>query len=204
MHENLAVGDVLSADDGALSFAVLEIAGEEVVCRAQCDGTLRSRKGISLPSSARAGIVTDRDREIIEFAREKGVDFVGVSFVSSAHHVERVRALTGKRGPRIIAKIESQDGLDNVEEIADAADGLLVDRGDLSVHTSLETLIVSQKRQWRVFKPIHLPAHVIAEWNPEVFVKPVVGRQELRLIAAVPFANDLCVIAYLFQLPGNG
>ena len=140
------MGDVLSADDGALSFAVLEIAGEEVVCRAQCDGTLRSRKGISLPSSARAGIVTDRDREIIEFAREKGVDFVGVSFVSSAHHVERVRALTGKRGPRIIAKIESQDGLDNVEEIADAADGLLVDRGDLSVHTSLETLIVSQKR----------------------------------------------------------
>ena len=179
LHENLAVGDVISADDGAVSFEVLEIAGQDVVCRARCAGTLRSRKGISLPSSTQADIVTERDREIIQFARDKGVDFVGVSFVSSAEHVQRVRALTGKGGPRIIAKIESQAGLDNMEEIADAADGLLVDRGDLAVQTSLESLIVSQKRIVEAARVAAKPVIIATEMLQSMIENPTPTKAEV-------------------------
>ena len=179
LHESLAVGDELSADDGALSFEVVEITGEDVVCRAMCAGTLQSRKGISLPSSSQAGVLTDRDREIIDFAKDKAVDFVGVSFVSSAEHVERVRAATGVGGPRIIAKIENQDGLDNVEQIAAAADGLLVDRGDLSVQTSIETLIMSQKRIIEVARVAAKPVIIATEMLHSMIENPTPTKAEV-------------------------
>ena len=179
LHQNLAVGDVLSADDGAISFAVLEIGDEEVVCRAQCDGTLRSHKGISLPPAAQTSLLTDRDREIIEFAKHKGVDFVGVSFVSSAEHVEGVRAVTGKRGPRIIAKIESQDGLDHLEEIAASADGLLVDRGDLAVQTSLESLVMLQKHILEVARAVSKPVIIATEMLHSMIENPTPTKAEV-------------------------
>ena len=172
LHQNLAVGDVLSADDGAITFTVLKIVGEDVICQAQCAGTLSSGKGITLPPSVRTDQLTDRDREIIDFAKDKGVDFVGVSFVSCAEHVERVGVFTGKRGPRIIAKIETQEGLDHLEAIAASADGLLVDRGDLSVQTSLETMILSQKRIVEVARATATPVIIATEMLHSMIENP--------------------------------
>ena len=147
LHESLSEGANIFADDGTLRFTVISVEGRDIRCRAETDGTLRSRKGINVPFVKLATVlVTDRDREMVGFARDNGVDFIGISFVESAAHVEAIRELTGGNWPRIVAKIENQGGLDNMDEILDATDAAMIDRGDLSVETSLENLAVFQKQ----------------------------------------------------------
>ncbi len=147
LHEDLGPGATILADDGTLRFTVTGIQGQDIVCVAETPGTLKSRKGINVPFvKLRTELVTERDRRMMVFAREHKVDFVGVSFVESAEHVETIRALAGGDWPRIVSKIENQGGMDNMHAVIEATDAVMIDRGDLSVETELETLAVAQKR----------------------------------------------------------
>jgi len=147
LHEDLKAGHTILADDGTLRFTVTEIRGRDILCRAETPGTLRSRKGINVPYvKLNTALVTERDHKMVGFARETGVDFIGISFVESAAHVEAIRELSGKNGPRIVSKVENQGGLDHMEEILAATDAAMIDRGDLSVETNLQSLTLFQKR----------------------------------------------------------
>ncbi len=147
LHEDVAAGAVILADDGSLRFSVLRVNGADIHCRCETAGQLKSRKGINVPQvTLRTPLVTERDREMVAFARAQGVDFIGISFVESAAHVAAIRGLVGDSWPRIIAKVENQGGLDNLAEVVAAADGVMIDRGDLSVETSLEHVAIFQKR----------------------------------------------------------
>lgn len=147
LHADVKPGDIIVADDGTLRFKVEAVEGPDIICRATRCGTLRSRKGINVPFvKLNTSLVTERDRQVVAFARELDVDFIGISFVESAVHVEAIRKLVGGKTPQILAKIENQGGLDHLEEIVEAADAIMIDRGDLSVETSLDTLVIYQKR----------------------------------------------------------
>jgi pyruvate kinase len=147
LHEDIAAGNAILADDGTLRFVVERVEGRDIYCRAECSGQLKSRKGINVPFvKLRTELVTERDRAMMRFACEHKVDFVGISFVESAEHVEAIRALSEHRWPRIIAKVENQGGLDNVDAVVAAADAIMIDRGDLSVETNLEQVALNQKR----------------------------------------------------------
>lgn len=164
LQGQVPVGATVLADDGTLTFTVVEASGNDLVCRAETAGTLRSRKGINIPNiPLGSGTVPERDRAMIQFATDNGVDFVGVSFVESAAHVEAVRALAGGGGPRIIAKIENNQGMENLGEIVEAADALMIDRGDLSAETALETLGVFQKQIIGTAQALGKPAIVATE-----------------------------------------
>jgi pyruvate kinase len=146
LHADVRPGDVILADDGRLSFSVQQVCGADIVCRAQRPGTLGSRKGLNLPAvKLNRALVTARDREMVEFCRNLAVDFIGVSFVESAEHVALVREIVGGRTPQVLAKIENQSGMDNLEEIIEAADAIMIDRGDLCAETNLESLVIYQK-----------------------------------------------------------
>lgn len=146
LHKDIVVGSVVFADDGTIRFTVLNVDGQDIHCRAETAGTLKSRKGINVPGlSFRTELITDRDRHLIDFARENGVDFIGISFVESSDHVEAIRSLTGGSWPRIVSKVENQAGLDNVDDVVNATDVVMIDRGDLSVETNLENLAIFQK-----------------------------------------------------------
>lgn len=147
LHEDLKEGDSILADDGQLRFLVKSIHGADIFCEAQASGKLRSAKGINVPAvSLRTALVTERDSAALAFAREHGVDFVGISFVESAAHIRAVRDAIGGRFPAVIAKVENKGGLEHVEEIVASADAIMIDRGDLSVETSLESVTLYQKR----------------------------------------------------------
>ena len=147
LHKQLKKGVTILADDGTLRFTVTGIRGRDIHCRAEVPGTLGSAKGINVPGVNLQGpLVTARDRDMVAFARKHKVDFVGISFVESARHVNAVRKLTKGTAPRILSKVENQGGLDNVDEVVAASDAIMIDRGDLSVETSLESLAVFQKR----------------------------------------------------------
>lgn len=147
LHEDLTPGAVVLADDGTLRFTVAEVHGHDIHCRAEMAGQLRSRKGINVPYvKLRTELVTDRDRHMVDFAKQHGVDFIGVSFVESAVHVEAIRKLVDGTTPRIVSKVENQGGLDHLDEIVEATDAVMIDRGDLSVETNIEGLALFQKR----------------------------------------------------------
>jgi len=164
LHEDVHAGTAIFADDGTLSFICEKVDGPDIHMRAETAGVLRSRKGINVPSvRLRTLLVTDRDREMMQFAIETGVDFLGISFVESADHAEQIRKLGGTKCPRIIAKIENQGGLTNLHEITLAADALMIDRGDLSVETSLEKVPFYQKQILDVANEVGKPVIVATE-----------------------------------------
>jgi pyruvate kinase len=147
LHLDVRSGSTIMADDGTLSFEVREIQDRDIICVAKTTGTLRSRKGINVPFvQLNTALVTERDHVMTAFARELEVDFIGISFVESAAHVQAIRQLVGGRTPQILAKVENQGGMDHLEEIVAAADAIMIDRGDLSVETQLETLAIYQKK----------------------------------------------------------
>lgn len=147
LHADLSVGNTVMADDGTLRFTVVRIEGPDIHCRAETAGQLRSRKGINVPFvSLNTPQVTARDKEMIDFAVDNKVDFIGLSFVESAAHIFAFRELINGRGPRIVAKVENQGGIDNVLEIVEAADAIMIDRGDLSVETTLYDVAIKQKQ----------------------------------------------------------
>lgn len=164
LHRDVNAGDIIFADDGTLRFVVEAVAGADIVCRAEVAGTLRSRKGINVPFVRLAmALVTDRDRQMIAFARENGVDFIGISFVESAEHVEAIRAIVGGSLPQILAKVENRGGLDNLAAVVGAADAIMIDRGDLSVETTMELVAVHQKTIIKTAREASKPVIVATE-----------------------------------------
>ena len=82
---------------------------------------------------------------MLTFAKDNGVDFIGISFVESANHVALIKDFIGEETPRIVSKIENSGGLKNMDEVIDASDAIMIDRGDLSVETNLESVAIFQK-----------------------------------------------------------
>ncbi|MCD6372573.1 MAG: pyruvate kinase [Thermococcus sp.] len=142
-------GDVIYLSDGFIALRVEEVRDKEVVCKVLVGGTLYSHKGINVPSMRMpVEAITERDKEILEFAIEQGIDAVGLSFVGSAYDILNVRRFVEERNGRlfIIAKIERPDAVRNFDEILNAADGIMVARGDLGVEMPIERLPILQKK----------------------------------------------------------
>jgi pyruvate kinase len=142
-------GDTLFLNDGIIRLEVESVEGNDVRCRVTAGGELRSRKGLNVPGADLGiGAFTERDRECLSFALEHGVDAVSQSFVSSADDIDAVRAAAraGGHDPFVVAKIERAVALDRIDGILDAADGIMVARGDLGVEIPIERIALAQKR----------------------------------------------------------
>jgi pyruvate kinase len=142
-------GDRLFLNDGLVQLVVEEVAGSDVRCKVAVGGELRSRKGLNLPGiDLGISAFTDHDRACLEFALENGVDAVSQSFVETASDIEAVRTAARARGknPFIIAKIERSGAIRNFEAILQAADGIMVARGDLGVEVPIEQMAILQKQ----------------------------------------------------------
>ncbi|MGI8929021.1 MAG: pyruvate kinase, partial [Candidatus Limnocylindrales bacterium] len=128
----LQVGDRVLLADGAAELRVVAISGSAVETDIVHGGTVRSRSGVNVPSSRLAGDgLTDDDRAAIPRALELRADLIAQSFVRTADDVRSLRAMLPADGPRIVAKIETRAAVDNFDEIAQVADGIMVARGDL-------------------------------------------------------------------------
>ena len=142
--EAVEVGHRISLADGQVLLIAESKDDEAVVARCERAGPVGNRKGVHLPDSdVNYDLPTAEDRELIELARELGVDMLGVSFVGKASELEEIRGLAP--GIDLVSKIERQAALFNLDEILEATDGLMVARGDLGVELDLEHLPLVQK-----------------------------------------------------------
>lgn len=149
LPNELDVGTQILLSNGLLEFRVTKIDGNNIETEVVIGGELSDRKSMSFPGKVLHQVfLSERDKEDLLFGIENDVDFVACSFVSNKENVEDVRRFLHEHGGDdidIIAKIENRSGVDNIEEIIDAGDGIMVARGDMGVEIPFEQLPAIQK-----------------------------------------------------------
>jgi|TARA_B100001971_G_scaffold211899_1_gene240671 pyruvate kinase len=187
MVHQLKAGDPITVDNGLINLEVLEVREHDLRCRVLDGGTLGSRKHINLPG-VRVNLpsITDQDRQDILFAIEHDIDFVALSFVRNAEAVREARRViedAGGHHVRLIAKIENQEGIDNLDEIIEEADGIMVARGDLGVEVEFTELPVAQRNMVRKCAVVGKPVIVATHLLESMIENPVPTRAEVTDVA---------------------
>ncbi|HZS38246.1 MAG TPA: pyruvate kinase, partial [Polyangia bacterium] len=149
LPRDVRAGDTLLLDDGLLSLEVDRVEGTDVHTRVLVGGVLKNNKGINLPGvKVSAPALTEKDRRDLEYGLKAGVDFIALSFVRDPDDVReavRLASADGRRVP-VIAKIEKPEAVERLDEIIEAADGIMIARGDLGGEMGAEKVPLIQKR----------------------------------------------------------
>ena len=149
LYKDVVIGGSILVDDGLLKFEIVDIKDKSIVCKVIAGGVIKNHKGVNVPNTnILLPSVTDKDKEDLKFGCEMGVDFVAASFIRKASDIIEIRELLNANGGeniQIIGKIESQEGVDNIDEILAVSDGIMVARGDMGVEIPIEKVPIIQK-----------------------------------------------------------
>lgn len=149
LYKDVKVGGSILVDDGLLKFRIDDIKGAHIICTVIVGGTIKNHKGVNVPNiDIHLPSITDKDKEDLIFGCEMKVDFVAASFVRKASDITEVRNILNSHGGehiQIIGKIESQEGVNNIDEILKEADGIMIARGDMGVEIPIERVPIIQK-----------------------------------------------------------
>ena len=180
LSQEVNPGDVVLLDDGALELTVQSVAEREIRCRVVLGGLLKPNKGVNLPNTTLSmNAIEPQHREDVRrelgFAAENDVDYIAASFIQNAEEVNSMREILQEKSVSIpiIAKIENRAGIENLEEIVAAADGVMVARGDMGVELPMADVPSMQKKIIRITvsngKPVITATQMLAsmEKNPK-------------------------------------
>lgn len=149
LPNDITVGTAILINDGAIELKAEKISGHEIVCKVICGGILSNNKGINVPGiELSMPYLSERDMSDLEFGAKMGYDFIAASFVRTSADVDYLKKFIKSLGwttPRIIAKIENMDGVENIDEIIESADGIMIARGDMGVEIPFEQIPALQK-----------------------------------------------------------
>ena len=150
LPKDVTKGSRILIDDGLVELEVKEIIdGTDIVCKVLNGGTIKDHKGVNVPNvSINLPAITKKDIEDIKFGIDNEIDFIAASFIRKASDVLEIRKILEENNGEyieIISKIESQEGVDNIDEIIEASDGIMVARGDLGVEILTEEIPLIQK-----------------------------------------------------------
>ena len=198
LHKELESGCRVLIDDGLIELTVDGIQGQDIACTVRSGGTLSNNKSINIPGvSIHLPSLTEKDRDDLRFAAEQDFDFVAASFVRKASDVEDIRACLRECGGehiRIISKIENREGVDNLEEIIAASDGLMVARGDLGVEIPAYEVPILQKRMIKETSMAGKPVITATQMLDSMIRNPRPTRAEVSDVANAVFDGTSCVM----------
>ena len=199
LHEDVEPGDVLLLNDGQIKLAVDSIEGTRLHTTVILGGILSDHKGINRQGGGlSAGVLTDTDREYIRFAAEMAMDFLAISFVRNADDVNEARELFKSAGGDglIVAKIERAEAVDRIESIIDAADVVMVARGDLGVEMGYAELTGMQKRIIRLTRTSNKISITATQMMESMIKNPIPTRAEVSDVAnAVMDGTDAVMLS---------
>lgn len=181
-------GTRILIDDGLVELKVLEIVdGTDIKCIALNNGTLKNHKGVNVPNvKINLPAVTKKDVDDILFGIENGIDFIAASFVRKASDVLEIRKILEENNAdfiEIISKIENQEGVDNIDEILAASDGIMVARGDLGVEIQTEEMPLVQKELIRKSNLVGKPVITATQMLDSMMRNPRPTRAEVTDVA---------------------
>ncbi|MBM3142534.1 MAG: pyruvate kinase [Chloroflexi bacterium] len=183
-------GDMIFLDDGAIELKVVATSKTEVSCQIVTGGKLGEDKGINIPGITwDAPTITEEDWSHLLFGLKHNVDFVALSFIREANDVIKVRNFLQKRKktPALIAKIERREALDNLDGILEAADGVMVARGDLGIEIPIQRVPIVQKEIIQKCNRLGKPVIVATQMLESMVNAPRPSRAEVTDVANAIF-----------------
>ena len=193
LFDDVQVGGQVLFDDGLLGTTVLEkdVANRELVVRVDNDGILGSRKGVNAPGvSINLPGITEKDADDIRFGLDHGINYIAASFVRKPEDVLEIRELLKEKNMehvQIVPKIESQEGIDNLDAIIAVSDGLMVPRGDMGVEIPAENVPLVQKEMIRKMNLAGLPVITATQMLDSMEENPRPTRAEASDVANAVF-----------------
>lgn len=199
LPNDVVKGSRILIDDGLVEFEVIEIIdGTDINCRALNNGTLKNHKGVNVPNTKiNLPAVTEKDVEDILFGIENGIDFIAASFVRKATDILEIRKILEENNGdyiEIIAKIENREGVDNIDEILGASDGIMVARGDLGVEILAEEIPLVQKELIRKSNIAGKPVITATQMLDSMMRNPRPTRAEVTDIANAIFDGSSAIM----------
>lgn len=203
--DELSVGDSIMLADGLLRLSVIEKRQDQARCVVIDGGVLRGRQGVNVPGThLSAPALDDDDIDNAVWATQQGVSFISLSFVRRAEEIEQLRGIIRKAAgdtvplplPRIIAKIEKREALDNLQAIVTATDGVMVARGDLGVEIDVEKTPIQQKRIVALARSLGKPVIVATQMLESMHHNRRPTRAEVSDVAnAILDGADACMLS---------
>jgi len=194
---DIKVGDTVLVDNGLIRLEVLEKDNAHIRCRVLIPGELKSKRHINLPGvKVNLPSFTEKDRADTRVGIEEGIDFVALSFVREARDIDLLRDYlrANNSSAKIIAKIEDQTAIENLDEIIRATDSLMVARGDLGIECPFEDLPVIQRRAVKSCfdhgKPVIIATHMLES----MITQPMPTRAEITDVANAVYEKADCVM----------
>ena len=186
LAQDVNPGDILLIDDGRIVLEVINLVKAQVHCRVLVGGKLSDNKGINLKGGGlSAGALTRKDRKDLQHGVEIGVDYFAISFVCNAGDIEQARTLLDEAGSNagIIAKFERVEALNNAEEIIEAADAIMIARGDLGVEIGDAALPPVQKKLIKLAQDMDRPVITATQMMESMIYNPIPTRAEVFDVA---------------------
>ena len=187
---DISVGDVVLVDNGAIQMKVLAKNGNKVECEILTQGKLGSRRHINLPGvKVSLPALTAKDIKDVKLGLELEVDFIALSFVREARDLMQLREMfdPSKPAPRVIAKIEDQEAIKNLDSIVNEADAIMVARGDLGIEIPYEELPIVQRRIVKTCLRVGRPVIVATHMLESMIEAPMPTRAEVTDVANAIF-----------------
>ena len=184
---DVEAGNTILIDDGLIELKVQEVVdGTDIVCTVVNGGELGMRKGVNVPNvKIKLPALTEKDKADIRFGIEQGFDFIAASFVRTADAVREIRAMLDEAGSsiQIIAKIENAEGIENLDDIIEASDGIMVARGDMGVEIPAEQVPHIQKTLIRICNLACKPVITATQMLDSMIRNPRPTRAEVTDVA---------------------
>lgn len=196
---DLSVGKQIRIDDGEINIRVIEKNADHLVCEIENDGSIDGRKSVNIPGvSVNLPSLTEKDKKFVMWAIENDVDFIAHSFVRNKKDVKEIQdILDAHNSPiKIIAKIENQEGVDNLDEILEVVYGVMVARGDLGIEVPFERIPLIQRQMIRKCVEAKRPVIVATQMLHSMIKNPSPTRAEVTDIAnAIYYRTDAIMLS---------
>jgi pyruvate kinase len=188
----VAIGNKILIDDGDIELVAIGIENDALLCEATNDGLIKARKSVNVPNvSFSLPAISKKDREYIQFAIEHNLDFIAHSFVRSKEDVIEIQQIFDEKNSKIkiIAKIENQEGVDNLDEILEHVYGIMVARGDLAIEIPYERIPGIQKNIINKCIDARKPVIVATQMLHSMITNPRPTRAEVTDIASAIYSK---------------
>jgi pyruvate kinase len=187
-------GHTMLLDDGKIRLTVVEASPERAVTRVEVGGKLSARKGVSVPNTTLAlSALTTKDHSDLEAALDTGIDWIALSFVQRPEDIAEAKKICRGRAA-VMAKMEKPQAVERLAEIVDAADGLMVARGDLGVEMPVEKVPALQKQMIRMSRRAGKPVVVATQMLESMISSPVPTRAEVSDVATAIYEGSDAVM----------
>lgn len=200
-YENLPndveIGSTILVDDGLVEMQVVEKTETEIKCIVKNNGVIKSNKGVNVPNTkVNLPSITQKDREDILFAIKNDFDFIAASFVRKPEDVYEIRKIIEENNSdiKIISKIENQEGVENIDKIIEASDGVMVARGDLGVEIKTELIPKIQKEIIRKCNKLGKPVITATQMLDSMIRNPRPTRAEVTDVANAIIDGTDCIM----------